>query len=80
MLNEYFQNVFDLDYFSFDRDREGLKHWQLIGVNLLLLMCIELILRRYGDLVKLVTGLTFGNSDILLCDKVITVLSSINTL
>ena len=75
MLDEDFQDVFDLDYFSLDRDGERLQHRQLIGVHFLLLMCIEFVLRRNGDLVKLVTGLTFGNSHILLCDKVITVLS-----
>ena len=75
MFDKDFQDVFDLDYFSLDRDGEGLKHGQLIGVHFLMVMCFELILRRNGDLVKLVTSLTFGNSDVLLCDQVIAVLS-----
>ena len=75
MFDKDFQDVFDLDYFSLDRDGERLQHGQLIGVHFLMMMCFELILRRNGDLVKLITGLTFGNSDVLLCDQVIAVLS-----
>ena len=75
MLNKSFQDVFDLEYFSMDRDGEGLQHWHLIRTHFLLLMCIELILRRNSDLVELVTGFTFFKSNTLLCDEVITMLS-----
>ena len=74
MLDEDFQNVFDLDDFSLHADGERLEHWQEIGVHVRV-MFWELILRWDGDLVKLVTGFTFFDSDVFLCDKVITVLS-----